>query len=102
MPDPVFHSKLGADIEAFIIQKRAAGYPYLTSAMVLGYLDIMITETFPESGMLSKEICDAWIGGMLKTAPEHLIEESDTSSAAWEISCRNWKTRIHYSGRYSA
>lgn len=61
MPDPVFRSKLGTDIETFIIQKRAAGYPYLTSAKVLGSLDILITEAFPKSGMLSKEICDAWI-----------------------------------------
>lgn len=61
MPDPIFRSKLGTGIEAFILQKRAAGYPYLTSAKVLGYLDIMIAETFPQSGMLSKEICDAWI-----------------------------------------
>ena len=61
MPDPAFRSKLGADIETFIAQKRAAGYPYLTSARVLGYFDAMVTEAFPESGILSKEICDAWI-----------------------------------------
>ncbi|NLC26213.1 MAG: tyrosine-type recombinase/integrase, partial [Fastidiosipila sp.] len=61
MPDPEFKSKLGPDIKAFIIQKRAVGYPYLTSAKVLGYLDTMITEFFPESRILSKEICDAWI-----------------------------------------
>lgn len=61
MPDPVFHSKLREDIQTFIIQKRAAGYPYLTSARVLGYLDSMITELFPDSEVLSKEICDAWI-----------------------------------------
>lgn len=61
MPDPVFCSKLGSDIESFIIQKRAAGYPYLTSARVLGYLDAMITDAFPENETLSKEICDAWV-----------------------------------------
>lgn len=61
MSDPVFCSKLRADFEAFISQKRAAGYPYNTSAKVLGYLDTMITEDFPESEILSKEICDAWI-----------------------------------------
>ena len=32
MSDPVFGSKLRADFEAFISQKRAAGYPYITSA----------------------------------------------------------------------
>ena len=52
--DPVFSSKLRADFEAFISQKRAAGYPYITSAKVLGYLDTMIKEEFPESEILSK------------------------------------------------
>ena len=61
LPDPVFHSKLCADFEAFISQKRASGYPYNTSAKVLGYLDTMIAEDYPDSSTLSKEICDAWI-----------------------------------------
>ena len=61
MADPVFHSKLCAELESFIIQKRAAGYPYITSAKVLGYFDTMITENFPGSNVLSKEICDAWV-----------------------------------------
>ena len=42
MTDPVFHSKFSNDLDAFIIQKRAAGHPYGTSARVLGYLDDMI------------------------------------------------------------
>lgn len=61
MSDPVFRSKLCADFEAFISQKRASGYPYNTSAKVLGYLDTMIAEDYPDSSTLSKEICDAWI-----------------------------------------
>ena len=61
MADPAFHSKFRADIEAFIIQKRASGYPYNTSARVLGYLDAMISKSFPDSDILSKEICNAWI-----------------------------------------
>ena len=61
MADPAFHSKFRADIEAFIIQKRAAGYPYNTSARVLGYLDAMISKSFPDSDILSKKICNAWI-----------------------------------------
>lgn len=48
MANPVFRSKLGKDLKVFIMQKRAAGYPYHTSAQVLGYLDIMITEQYPE------------------------------------------------------
>ena len=55
MADPVFHSKLSSDMEAFISQKRAAGYPYLTSAAVLGYLDTMIAEKYPGSRELTKD-----------------------------------------------
>lgn len=61
MADPVFRSKLNSDLEAFIAQKRAAGYPYNHSSRTLCQLDAMITERFPESEILSKEICDAWI-----------------------------------------
>lgn len=61
MVDPVFRSKLGTDMETFIIQKRAAGHPYVTSAQILGYLDTMIAEAFPESDILSKDICNAWV-----------------------------------------
>lgn len=59
--DPVFQSRLKEEMEAFLTQKRASGYPYNTSARVLGYLDSMIAEHFPDSTVLSKEICDAWI-----------------------------------------
>ena len=61
MADPVFRSKLSNDLDAFITQKRAAGHPYGTSARVLGYLDDMIIEKYPESSVLTKEICNAWI-----------------------------------------
>lgn len=61
MSDPVFRSKLRDDLEAFISQKRASGYPYHTSSKVLGYLDTMIAEDYPDCSTLSKEICDAWI-----------------------------------------
>lgn len=61
MSDPVFRSKLGPSIETFISQKRASGYPYHTSAQVLGYLDVFITRYFPDIDALTKEICDAWI-----------------------------------------
>lgn len=61
MADPAFKSKLGPDMEEFIIQKRAAGYPYNTSAKVLGYLDTMVSECFPETDVLSKDVCNAWI-----------------------------------------
>lgn len=61
MSDPVFLSGLGTDLGAFIIQKRTAGYPYISSARTLKQLDAMITEIFPESSILTKEICDTWI-----------------------------------------
>lgn len=61
MTDPVFRSRLKDELEAFLVQKRAAGYPYHTSASVLGYLDAMIAEHYPDSTFLSKEICDSWI-----------------------------------------
>ena len=59
MADPVFRSRLSTDIEAFIIQKRAAGYPYINSTKILGYLDSMIAEEYPDSEVLSKDICNA-------------------------------------------
>ena len=61
MSDPVFRSRLKEDLEAFLVQKRAAGYPYHTSASVLGYLDTMIAKHYPDRTLLSKEICDSWI-----------------------------------------
>src|SRR5699024_1951811 len=61
LSDPVFRSKLRDDLEAFIFQKRASGYPYNTSSKVLGYLDTMIAKDYPGCSTLSKEICDAWI-----------------------------------------
>ena len=61
MSDPVFRSNLGPDIEAFIAQKRSAGYPYNTSARILGHLDAMILGKFPECSTLSKDICEAWV-----------------------------------------
>ena len=73
MPDPIFRSKLCTDIEAFIIQKRAAGYPYLTSARILGYLDTMIAENYPDSRELSKDICNAWIDKCSKLHPNTLL-----------------------------
>lgn len=71
--DPVFRSKLSSDIKAFIFQKRAAGYPYLTSAKVLGYLDTMITTNYPDSEMLSKDICNAWVEECSKLHPNTLL-----------------------------
>jgi integrase/recombinase XerD len=73
MTNPVFRSKLGVDFKTFIIQKRAAGYPYETSAKVLGYLDTLIADRFPESETLSKEICEVWIKECSKLHPNTLL-----------------------------
>lgn len=59
--EPAFHSKLGPSIEVFISQKRASGYPYISSARILWYLDFLIVDQFSDSESLTKEICDAWI-----------------------------------------
>jgi len=61
MSDPVFRSKLGSSIEVFISQKRASGYPYISSARILWHLDSFVVDKFPDSDTLTKEICDAWI-----------------------------------------
>ena len=73
MSDPVFRSKLKEELESFILQKRAAGYPYHTSASVLGYFDAMIAEHYPDSTLLSKEICDSWIEQCSKLHPNTLL-----------------------------
>lgn len=73
MTDIIFHSRLAQDISSFIEQKRSAGYPYNTSARVLSYLDRMISEKFPKSSFLSKEICDAWIAECSELHPNTLL-----------------------------
>jgi integrase len=54
-------SKLGAHIEAFILQKQASGYPYETATRILRRFDRMIQEKFPEATALTKDICDQWL-----------------------------------------
>lgn len=61
MPDLVFHSRLSSELESFIIQKQAAGYPYSSSANILLQFDTLVAERFSDNDVLSKEMCDAWI-----------------------------------------
>jgi integrase len=56
-----FKSLLGHDIEAFISQKRASGYPYQSPARILYRLDSFVYEKFPADSALTKEICIEWI-----------------------------------------
>lgn len=61
MNDYVYKSRIGKHIADFISQKRASGYPYLSSARILLQLDKLIFSGFPEETMLTRKICDAWI-----------------------------------------
>ncbi len=117
LSDPVFRSKLRDDLEAFISQKRASGYPYHTSSKVLGYLDTMIAEDYPDSSTLSKEICDAWIRKCSVLHQNTLLRRVTpvrqfakylvgTGKSAYitcpsirQIPCRNRKVRIYHSRR---
>ena len=56
-----YRSGLAGDIAAFVEQKRASGHPYDTSAGILGRLDDMVAESFPDATTLTREICDAWV-----------------------------------------
>jgi len=57
----IYKSYLGAQINNFIKQKQASGYPYYSSALILYRFDTFIAESFPETKNLTKEICTAWL-----------------------------------------
>ena len=98
MSDPVFHSKLRVDFETFISQKRAAGYPYNTSSKVLGYLDTMIADDYPDCSILSKEICDAWIRKCSVLQQNTLLRRvTAVRQFAKYLSCRDWKVCVYHS-----
>ncbi len=61
MTDYVFMSRINGFIEDFIAQKRALGYPYVTSARILRRFDLLVYERFPNADTLTKEICTAWL-----------------------------------------
>ena len=61
MSDYIFNSWLGNIIEGFINQKRASGYPYQSSALILHHFDNLLSEKFPEDSMLTRKICMEWI-----------------------------------------
>ena len=61
MSDYIFNSRLGNIIEGFISQKRASGYPYQSSALILHHFDKLLSEKFPEDSMITRKICMEWI-----------------------------------------
>jgi len=61
MHEYVFESPLGNCIENYIIQKRAAGFPYNSSARLLHHFDLLVSDMFPNESTLTKEICTAWL-----------------------------------------
>lgn len=61
MIDYVYKSRLRNFIESFVSQKRAAGFPYQSSALILLHLDKLMLEKFPEESILTREICNEWI-----------------------------------------
>ena len=54
-------SLLGDYIDGFISQKRALGYPYRSSALILRRFDALAAGQFPNERTITKEICDAWL-----------------------------------------
>jgi len=61
MTDYVFKSSIGTCIKDFIGQKRALGYPYLSSGRLLYHFDLLVSEEFPSDSTLTKEMCTAWL-----------------------------------------
>ena len=61
MSEHAFISPLGSCINDFINQKRAAGYPYQSSARILRHFDLMVADKFPGERNVTKEICSEWL-----------------------------------------
>lgn len=60
-------------IASFVAIKRAAGYPYNGSALILRKFDRMLAEDFPGLTMITKEACDEWINRSRVLHPNTLI-----------------------------
>ena len=61
MRDESHGGKLAKDIELFVAQRRACGYPYVESATILRRFDRMVAERFPDDTAVTKGACDAWL-----------------------------------------
>ncbi|MDD4495160.1 MAG: tyrosine-type recombinase/integrase [Eubacteriales bacterium] len=73
MTDYTFASGLGACIKDFIIQKRAAGYPYRSSARILHHFDLFAAEKFPQERTITREMCSAWLRSRPGEHPNGLL-----------------------------
>jgi integrase len=73
MTEYEFQSPLGNSIEKYIVQKRAAGFPYNSSARILHHFDILVADKFPNEPTLTKEICTAWLNCKLGEHPNGLL-----------------------------
>ena len=60
-------------IASFVAMKRAAGYPYNSSALILKKFDRMLADDFPGQTMITKEACDEWINRSRVLHPNTLI-----------------------------
>lgn len=69
----VYKSSLGVQINDFIKQKQASGYPYYSSSLILYRFDTFIAEIFPQTGNLTKEICMAWLRAKPNEHPNGLL-----------------------------
>ena len=56
-----FNSLIGNQMIDFILQKRASGHPYQSSARILSHFDSMIAESFPNGRNVTKEMCSLWM-----------------------------------------
>jgi integrase len=56
----IFNSQFGNHIKDFILQKRASGFPYQSSARILRDFDLMVLNNFPYVQNITKEICSLW------------------------------------------
>ena len=56
-----FISLIGNQIKDFILQKRASGFPYQSSARILRHFDLMVAENFPYEKNITKEMCSLWM-----------------------------------------
>jgi integrase len=61
MSEYTFKSSIGDLINDFICQKRAVGYPYHSSALILHRFDLLAAEKFPDERNVTKEMCSAWL-----------------------------------------
>ena len=56
----IFSSNFKKDIESFVSQKRAVGFPYLTGERILGVFDRFCQEYYPDKCQLGMDMAMHW------------------------------------------